>query len=283
MTITELVVSAFLMAYAMATIGELVYLNTYASTKLTNKVDGQVGASRAIRRIAADIRSARIIGNVFGTSSPPTLPDTGPGSVDPYQASPPSGGWPGAPWPVTPYKLGPQTLILQLPAYYQSPSNPPNPSNAAYPLNGFPLMQQGYAASGPPPLVECVDTVIYQLVADTQPSDGAYQLQVVRFPGNPFPATNSILRASINGPQTVLTGIVGPINPADGTNQPSVFEYLSTPNGTFPNGIPTSIVGVSINLEVQTPPSGAGANVQYAPAHAEAYLRSGPYLRMTNN
>jgi hypothetical protein len=282
MTITELVVSAILMGFAMATIGELVYLNTYASTKLTNKVDGQVGASRAIRRIAADVRSARIIGNVFGSSSPPKLPDAGLGSVDPFQTAPPSGGWPGAPWTSTPYSLGPQTLILQLPVYYQAPSNPPNAANAVNPVNGFPLMQQGYSSSGPAPVVECVDTVVYKLVAD-QPSDGAYQLQVVRFLGIPYPATDSVLRPAINGAQTVLTGIVGPLNQADGTNQPCIFQYLSTPNGTFPNNVPGAIAGVSINVEVQTPPGGTGTNVQYAPAHTEAYIRSSTYLRMTNN
>ncbi len=277
-------VSALLMTFSIAVIGEIIYLNTLASTKLTNKADGQVATSRAILRIAQDIRSARVIGNIFSTTSPPQVP--GNVGLDPLAAaSGPPGGWPSS-WPPVPYVLGPQTLILQIPAYYQ------DPNNSANPLNGFPLMQLGYPpSSGQTPLVECVDTIVYQVVADNS-NPGTYQLQLIRLPGSPVsysagttaPITKRNLAPLINPPQTVLSGIIGPINQADGTGKPAVFEYLSSPNSTFQgaNIIPPC-VGVSVNVEVQSPPNSQANNVQIIPGHVEAYARSSLNCRMTNN
>ena len=295
MTITELLVSAVLMATTFAVIGELVVLNTYASTKLTNTVDGQVGCSRAVRRLSEDVRSARIIGNIYAAyAAQNQFPDMTAGSLDPYYAAPPLGGWPSTgSWPAIPYKLGPQTLILQLPAYYQ------NPSNTSDPKNGLPLLLPANSLGSGIPIsaMEYVDTIVYQLVPDTA-NVGTYQLQVARFSGYPTVATssgvNAALRAPINPPQTVLVGIIGPMNPADGTNKPSIFQYLTNPPiaGNSPPVLltppppstnpPTQIVGVSINIEVQTPASNIGTNVQIAPAHVESYMRASRYLKQTN-
>ena len=145
--------------------------------------------------------------------------------------------------------------------------------------------------------MEYVDTVVYQLVPDPV-NTGTYQLQVARFSGNPAVPTSSgvpsSLRAPLNPPQTILVGIIGPINPADGTNKPSIFQYLTNPpmivNSppvllTPPPPLttpPTQILGVSVNVEVQTPANGNGANVQIVPAHAETYMRASRYLKQTN-
>jgi type II secretory pathway pseudopilin PulG len=106
MTIVELLVSILLMGTTFAVIGELVVLNTFASTRLTNAVDGEVGCSRAIRRISEDVRSARIIGNVYAAYAVQNqFPDMNAGSIDPYNSVPPLGGWPStAFWPSIPYK-----------------------------------------------------------------------------------------------------------------------------------------------------------------------------------
>lgn len=268
--------SALLMGLCMAAIGELIYLNSYASTKLTNTVDGQVGASRTLRRITGDIRGARIVGNLFASSAPNMIPDQSAASLDPYKTLAPSGGWPGFPWPTIPYQLSSRTLILQLPTYYKNPFG-------SDPLNGFPLMQTGVQGN----LVECVDTLVYQLVESNTNPD-TFDLQVACFPGNPAPLDGSPIsstgRPLINPPMTILTGIVGPTNPIDGTNIPSIFQYLSAPNvATFPgNTLPATIVGVSINMEVQTPASGAGTNIRVVPVHVEAFLKSSSNLRMSN-
>jgi len=300
MTIVELLVSILLMGTTFAVIGELVVLNTFASTKLTNAVDGEVGCSRALRRICEDVRSARIIGNVYAAYAVQNqFPDMTAGSIDPYNSVLPSGGWPSAGlWPSIPYKLGPQTLILQLPAYYQ------NPSNSSDPKNGLPLLLPASSlGSGSAPIstMENVDTVVYQLVPDPV-NTGTYQLQVARFQPALSPSSGipSSARPSLNPPQTILVGIIGPINPADGTNKPAIFQYLTNPPMTAnsppvllappapppplttPPTPPTQILGVSVNVEVQTPASGVGANVQIAPAHAETYMRASRYLKQTN-
>jgi hypothetical protein len=308
MTITELLVSVILIGMTSAVIGELVVVNTYASTKLTNTIDGEVGCSRAVRRISEDVRSARIIGNIYAVyRNQNQFPDNSAASVDPYNVVPPIGGWPAS-WtqtpPAIPYKLGPQTLILQLPVYYQDPTNQTNP------LNGIPLILPASSlVAGTPPTgvptsgLEYVDTVVYQIVPDTV-NIGTYQLQVARFAANiPNPpgvpnisgVPNSLLRPPLNPPQTVLIGIVGPMNPADGTNQPSIFQYLTSPVGnapplgnappqiTVPFPVePPQIVGVSINVEVQVPANNTGANVHIAPAHVESYMRASQYLKQTN-
>ena len=306
MTITELVVSVILMSVTFAAIGELVVLNSYASTKLTNTVDGEVGCSRAIRRISEDVRSARIIGNIYAPYGSQNQFPSGAG-VDPYNTVPPIGGWPPS-WPqappADPYKLGPQTLILQLPVYYQDPTNQNNP------LNGVPLILPASSLVPAPPTpssaLEYVDTVVYQIVPDPV-NVGTYQLQVARFAANivnppivqnMLPVNqlynisgvpNSLLRSPLNPPQTVLVGIVGPMNPADGTNQPSIFQYLTSPVGV-PTVVPPppitapppQIVGVSINVEVQVPANNKGTNVHIAPAHVESYMRASQYLKQTN-
>ena len=61
MSVVELMVSALLMGLTMAAVGELVVMNTYSATRLTNATDGQYGCSRAIRRIGEDVRMASAI------------------------------------------------------------------------------------------------------------------------------------------------------------------------------------------------------------------------------
>ncbi len=277
LTLTELVVSALLIGFTLAAVGELASLNTYASTKLMHKVDGQVGCSRAVRRICEDIRQARILGNIYGITNQNYYPDTANGA-DPSN-TPPSGGWPASPWPQPPYQLGPQTLIIQQPVLFQDPNNAQNP------MNGFPLVlpQSSIASNVPPYAMEYVDTLVYQLVPDSA-TTGQYVLQVARFSGNPT-ISGTTLRPSLNPPQTVLTGIVGPIDPAN-PNGPAIFQYLNTANGsTAPTKIPTggSSLGVSINIEAQVPSTNQGANLELTSAHAEAFMRASRNLRLTND
>jgi hypothetical protein len=272
-------VSAILIGFSLAAIGELASLNTYASTKLMHKVDGQIGCSRTIRRICEDVRQARMLGNIYGISNQNSYPDIG-NSADPSN-TPPIGGWPASPWPQPPYQLGPRTLIIQQPVLFQDPNNPQNP------LNGFPLtLPQGSIASGtpgvPPYSMEYVDTLVYQLIPDSSTA-GQYILQVARFSGNPA-ISGTTLRTPLNPPQTVLTGIVGPMDPAD-PNGPSIFQYLNTSigNSVIKNPSGGSSLGVSVNIEAQVPSTNQGVNLEITSAHAESYIRASRNLRLTND
>lgn len=274
--------ASVLVGFALSVVGELVVLNTFASTKLTNKTDGQIGCSRAMRRIAEDIRQARIIGNIYSTNGSNNYAS----GTDPGQdlsIRPPTGGFPASPWPAVPYKLGPQTLIIQQPVLYS------DSSNSANPLNGFPVRLLPGSISTTPtvPVVamECVDTLIYQLLPDSDVA-GQYILQVARFPGSQTVLGNK-RKPALNPPQTVVKGIVGPMDPAS-PGPPAIFQYLTSPNETTPISTPTAlqastITGVSVKLEVKIPNSLNGANPEIAAEHVEAYLKNSRHLRIIND
>lgn len=288
MSITELMVATVLIGYTLAVLGELVYYNTLASTKLTNKIDGQVGCSRALRRISEDIRQARIIGNIYSKTGVQYYANGTDPTID-LSVLAPTGGFPAAPWPTPPYSLGPQTLIIQQPVLFSDPADKTNP------LNGFPVRLKKGDVSTSPVLPstssEYVDTVIYHLVPSTQ-SSGQYDLQVARFSGL-VPVSGpsgqvSKLRPLINPPQTVLTGIVGPLDPVNPGSPPVVFQYLTSPQDSSPITQPDSttapkITGVSINVEVQTPTSNSAASTSTTPAHLQAFLKNSRLVRLIND
>lgn len=283
-TITELAVSTILIGFSLAVIGELVVLNTFASTKLTNKIDGQVGCSRAIRRISEDIRQGRAIGNIYSLTARNSFPDNSASSNDPFVMPPPE-GFPTSPWPAIPYKLGPQTLIIQQPVYFDDPNNLNNPKN------GFPLRLATGSITASPPVpsypMEYVDTIVYQLIPDSEPNtQGQFILQIARFSGRPA-VTGTKLRQPLNPPQTVLKGIVGPMDPSN-PGVPVVFQYLRSPKEQTPLSAPDpgetmGLTGVSINFEVKMPNSNVGANQEIAGGHAEAYLKNGRFVRLIND
>lgn len=255
MTVVELLVSAVLVGLTMAAVGELAVLNTYSSTKLVNATDGQYGCSRAIRRIGEDVRMSSAI----SLSYTPSVPV--------------------ASWPPPPYISGPQTLVLQQPTAYDDATPGDGHSN----LNGFPLLAVAGAAANQPQ-ISCLDTVVYQIVADPTYAN-VYQLQVARFPGIPNQQTSYPTNVRIQlAPQVVLTGLVGPLHSAGGTI-PTVFQYLSSNNmNAFPPTAPTNTTtaGVYVDFEVQSPVSGLGANVQHSGAHIESYLKCAISAHQTN-
>jgi type II secretory pathway pseudopilin PulG len=280
MTLTELMVAGLLIGFTLAVVGELVSLNTFASTKLTNKVDGQVGCSRACRAIAENVRQARIIGNVYGRENRNSFPDTT-NANDPSNLAP-EGGWPTSPWPQPPYVLDGQTLILQLPVYYSH-------TDSNNPLNGFPLrLKKDQITTGVPAYsMEYVDTVVYKVIADSAAdASGQYILQVARFSGRPK-IDNCTLRPAINPPQTILKGIVGPITTGSGSAMPTVFRYLSSPVAIAALATPTdaqvnTLAGVSVDIEAQVPNSNNGANKEITTVHHESFIKAAKNLRLSN-
>lgn len=280
MSLTELAVATVLIGVCLAAVGELAVLNTFASTKLTNRSDGQMGCSRAIKRVCDDVRYGRIIGNAYSFTGSNSYSDTA-NSDDAISTIAPSGGFPAAPWPSTPYRLSPQTLIVQQPVLYEDAGNKSNP------LNGFPLkINPGQLSSGVPAVAaESLDTVIYQLVPETQAS-GQYELQIARFSG-PVSRPECKMKTPINPPQTVLKGIVGPIDPAS-PGAPSIFQYLRSSQDSSPLKTPTAaeapeITGISISLEVKVPKGNSTKEAEFATGHAEAFLKNNRFLRLIND
>ena len=184
-----------------------------------------------------------------------------------------------------PYSLGPQTLIIQQPVFYEAS----NGSTSS--LNGFPLrLAPGAVTSSPmlPPVAsEYVDTVVYQVIPDPEPSSqGQYLLQVARFSGFPL-VPGCKLREPINPPQTVLKGIVGPVDSANPIG-PSIFQYLTSAQENQPITNPSSaqakkVTGVSINVEVRMPASNTSVNQQATALHLEAFLKNSRLMRLTND
>ena len=282
MSLLELVVSCILLGFVFAAIGELIMLNTLASSRLSNKMDGQVGCSRAIRRICEDIRQSRAIGNIYSTNARNIYADPT-DTTDGITSVAPAAGFPVAPWPATPYVLSPQTLILQQPVLFEDQNNPQNR------LNGFPVrLVAGSIRSAPQvPSVnkEYVDTIVYQVVQDPQ-NTSQFTLQIARFSGFPLIA-GSKLRTPLNPPQTVLRGIIGPIDP-NNPGYPAVFQYLKSPEIPIPMNIPTpdqalTLSGVSINLEVQPADTDKQISKETAFGHAVAYLKNSRFVRLVND
>jgi hypothetical protein len=144
------------------------------------------------------------------------------------------------------YSLNAQTLILQTPVFYSPASN-----------GGFPALPTQSSI----PNHWNVDTVVYQVVGDSaRAGTGQFVLQKTVYPGNHSSGYEPAPTAST---QTILTGIVGPVDltaladPVALTPPPKIFGFFpkSYPMyvGNFPSGVQpdaTDINGVSINLEL---------------------------------
>lgn len=144
------------------------------------------------------------------------------------------------------YSLNAQTLILQTPVFYTPASN-----------GGFPAIPTQSSTSKH----WNVDTVVYQVVGDSaRAGTGQFVLQKTVYPGDHPAGYEPAPTASA---QTILTGIVGPVDlnaaadPVALTPPPKVFGFfpksypLYVPN--FPTGVQpdaSDVNGVSINLEV---------------------------------
>jgi hypothetical protein len=304
-SISELLVSIVLMAFAFMTVGELVVTTTLASTRLTNCIDGVNGANLFLRRLGEDVRTAQAFGSIYSSPSNANyFPDPSNASDISYSLAPHWGGWPttgqgNTSWPSQPYALGSNCLILQQPAFY---------SNSSSILNGAPLMiPAGTLGTGVPAVnVQYVDTVVYYVLLDPQ-SPGQYLIQRARFSGYPgasqLPALGPTqLRTTIDQPQTVLRGVVGPLYSSGSV--PAVFEYLGIdPNpskgsiqtlGVVLSGSPTlsspkgaqvpALGGLSVNLEIETPvPNTGTSKLHHFGSHSQFFLRANSHIRMTNS
>ncbi|HEY9869448.1 MAG TPA: type II secretion system protein [Candidatus Obscuribacterales bacterium] len=272
MTLIEMLVSCAIVGLAAAGISGLVLLNNVSTHRLFNKVDNLNQARQVVERIGKDLRMARNVGDVYGvniqlhddpvtygTEGTNSFPLAAPGGNNPHYSGgqTPPAGWPTAPWPGRPYVLSPRTLIVQIPVFD---------------ANGFPTKVP--ATTGNPPVSvdqDNVDTLVYQIIDDPD-HPGEFLLQVAGFPGNP---TNLKIRS--NPPQTILSGIVGPKDPA--TGEPKVFQYLDrydesgTPQDTFIGPKIANVTGVVMNLEIRRNDEGV-SSASVVGLKSEMYMRN---------
>lgn len=296
-TLTEMLIASLLLGFSLAAIGEVMVVTAMSTNKLTNRASGIADSRSVTRRIQADIREARNFGdaydipednsslyenNYFPCSDNPLYEiGSGPQHISTRWSW---NGWPTN-WGTPPYKLDAQTLIIQQPVVFLDPANDPLDSSfsASAPqnnLNGLPI--EGSITAGRNNL----ETIVYKLIQDpNEPTE--FILQRARFSGED-PVSQSSYKAMINPPQTVLTGIIGPL-PTNGGTTPEIFTFFTKgaiagqfdeidPANLDTNpSITNNIIGAGLDIELKKPDSSNGqANTAYQQRmgiHTEAFTR----------
>lgn len=278
----ELVVSAALMGFVLVVIGELVSLNVLASIKLSNRADSLNASRFVVEKIASEVRSSIAFGDAYASPQKRNqFPDKDNNPFFATTASTWASKWPPqqpSPWPSVVF-LDDQCLIIQRPASFldkvnDSKSVQYDPVAAQNPLNGLPTYVDKTnpgASIGAGNRIENLETIVYRLFPDPRRT-GEYLLKKIVLPGANFgdaTCTDFSKHLIIDDPQTVLTGIVGPINPV--TNQPAVFRYMYisqtglrkpviVPTLPVPAAIVPLLYGVAVDLEVRKPDASTRAD-----------------------
>jgi prepilin-type N-terminal cleavage/methylation domain-containing protein len=264
MSLVEMLITVVIMGIIMAGTSEMVMINNSSSLNMLNKVDSLNAARQLVERIGKDVRMARNVGDIFGQliNSVTGMPYSGampppagaavtigreyfPAELNPNYGGgqTPTNGWPVAPWPSKPYTLSNTTLVVQIPVFDS---------------NGFPTMiAKGVGNPTAFSNLDNVDTLVYQVLPATasdpnyDPNTPTWIIQEAVFRGllgGTF--QNHVM---LNPPVTIMSGIVGPINP--NTGQPRIFQYLAhsggDPQDTVAAATLSDITGVVVNLEVR--------------------------------
>jgi hypothetical protein len=303
-SVVELLVSTLLLTFSGLAIAELLYLNNKASQKVQNKIDSVQFARIAMNKIGKDVREGRSLGDVAGSDVGGVLAGSAhfPSNLNalygnngsPGSVPSPTSGWPanwsqpsvGSPWTVSA-----QTLIVQVPIfdYY---GNSASPGGGTY---GCPTeIPAGSSSSVPAPTgtPACnqanVETHVYQIVPDPDQTNhpNEFDLQLVRIPGYSISGIYNSANVEI-GPQTLLTGIIGPMPPgvtasASGgpSGWPAVFSFIDkTGNGTpqappLPDTDIPNYTGVVINLEIKKGTTTATNKPEYLAVKQEVFMRN---------
>ncbi len=243
----------------------------------------------------------------------PTFPSAG----DPYYGS---GNLPGSVyggvWPMTAaaqisppgppaqpgrYTLGQDTLIMQCPVFIgPAPGglgqDPTNNGTRSYPTDPavlstyiWPSTWDGKAAGGGG-VMQAVDTYVFRVLPDPNQA-GTFMLQQAAFPACPQGGVNPTggvynghptnVRLGLTAAQTLVTGIVGPL---DAAGNVSVFSYVEKVNNTSTSTPPdaahvlTDYNGVIVNLEVLKQQAGRKASV--AAFKTEFFLRNNSQITL---
>lgn len=330
-TLISLLVAVTISAYIAAGLVGLAYVNSSSSIKLTNKCDSINAARTCLDRIGRQVRMARSVGSLYGDCALPTAPtvDNGvlppgastntnavdwsqvpiqnitsgtadisstgfPGPADPFYGNVPllgtgvpPGGWPdtsvyGSAWAKLNsrpyYTLSPTCLVIQIPVFDSG---------------GLPVGIPYPTAAAPVANIECLDSYVYQVVPDTGADAiaNSYKLVECKFPAQGVPRPTGYDVTTI--PQTLLRGIIGPVDPSSGSTIPKVFSFISridnqaydtisnppSASRIYSNQTITvnNVSGICINLEIlrQTAGTSRTSSLQFK---TEVYMRNNSSL-----
>lgn len=258
MSIVEMLVVLAVTGVAIAGLTEISWLSFDWINKFSTKVDVNIAAKRALERVGNDLRIATCIGDSFEPLSDTT--PTFPSSNNPlYSAGMPAGA-------STTYQIDDNTLIFQVPVF----------NNKGWPTS-LPTSVDSNRRKN-------VDTIIYEVVQDPEQDTSGqirYLLKRTFFAGvhdsTQIPNVNP--GQTLCPAQTILTGIVGPLD--KNTGKPQIFQALDqlNPGG---NPIPLSLLrtyslprinGIVMNIEIQRSQS-ASKNTSTASFRSEIMIRN---------
>ena len=252
-SLVSLAVSTVIMSLVALGMMSLMSLNTSESVKAFNKGDNLTAARVALDRIGRQVRMARTLGDVQGEVMIAT---------DPYAAFPP--GPSGDGFAVHANNVSMNQVLsgsacntsATFPSIADVYYNPTNGSelgqisswpwggsaNSGYTLDDQTLVVQvqTFTPEGWPRMVQgqsnlpALDTYVYKLVDDVERNASMgptrwYRLEVAVFPAAGA-YTNKPNGINAGVPSVLLSGIVGPLDPA--TNRPSIFRYMTCQGGT---------------------------------------------------
>lgn len=247
---------------AIAGLTEISWLSFDWINKFSTKVDVNVAAKKALERFGNDLRMATFVGDSF--EPPSDTQPTFPSSNNPiYSSGLPAGA-------STTYQIDDNTLIFQVPVF----------NNKGWPT-ALPTSVDSKQRRN-------VDTIVYEVTQDpSQDSTGQtkYILKRTFFAGvhDSVQIPNVNPGQTICPAQTILTGIVGPLDKT--TGKPQIFQALDQLNpGSAP--IPLSLLrtyalprvnGIVMNIEIQRSQS-ASKNTSTASYRSEVMIRNRHYV-----
>ena len=247
---------------AIAGLTEISWLTFDWINKFTTKVDVNMAAKRAIDIVGADVRMATMVGDGYDTLSDST--PSFPSANNPlYSSGLPAGA-------SSSYQIDDNTLILQVPVFNKKgwPTSLPTSVDAKQRRN--------------------VDTIIYEVAQDPNSEEaakGKYILKRTFFSGvhdtSQIPDVNP--GQTICPAQTVLTGIIGPLDKSSG--KPQIFQAIDELDAAA-SPVPLHLVrtyslprinAVIMSIELQRSQSGTKNN-STASYRSEFFMRNRHYV-----
>ncbi|MBY0360128.1 MAG: prepilin-type N-terminal cleavage/methylation domain-containing protein [Candidatus Obscuribacterales bacterium] len=265
-TLIEMVVVIAVMAIVSTAIFSILVTTLSSYRKLDNETSSVQVVRNAIERIGKDVRMARSLGDIFGTTDRTIYPDdtNNPMTVGYIWPTWSDGSAPSS------FTLSSDTLIIQVPIFD---------------TNGFPLQVNDLAAEPQ----SNVETHIYRVLHRASDPAGEYVLEYMAVPGTTMSTYDAT--TAERKPRIIATGIIGPL--VSGNPVPRVFQYIDINQNTVDNVFPTpgnlnDFTTIGINLEVRKHEATQQVGGQWRDAgiwavKQEVYMRNNVYATPSNN
>lgn len=274
--LVELSMTVSVMAIISTAVFAILISTLSSYRKLDNETNTVQVVRNAIERIGEDVRMARSLGDVYGTTDHTVFPS----SNNPISYTWPT--WADGSSPTT-FTLSGDTLIIQIPIFDSS--------------TGFPSFVTDVEGNNE----ANVETHIYRVLHRTTDPADEYVLQYACFPGNNIAGSYDAASAK-RDPSIIATGIIGP--KMSGHTTPRVFQYITMAqkdattllfvpqtvvDDTFPT--PSNIADfttVAINLEVRKHDATSQLASKWKDAGVwavkqEVYMRNNAYATVSNS